>query len=199
VSNPFDFDAAAPSDVPQAVSRPGSRRPVLGPASLSVGGFVMLFGGLVAVLAAFMPGYFPRRDTVWAVLLGVGNPWRVLFTGLVALAVGGAFLRVRVVHPPLVGDYAWTAMGLGGGLLVALQLLLSGVLNSDGVAAFVVMLASIAVAIGAAVRAYEQVTRWRKPKDYDRPADDPPWLRETDPPPKTKPRPRPDSRRDPKR
>jgi hypothetical protein len=190
----FDFDA---DDEPEekgkdrkersgGSARRGGRysaasRRMPGKASLSIGGFVMLAGGLIGLIAMLLPagGMFGQNVGVNEV---VGA--RVWLWSIGALAVGGGFLRVRTVRFPSAGDYLLVGLGVLLALVFGVFQALSGYaiidrLGLKGAGTYGLLLAGALTIFGGVLRCVEQVRRYGREDEEDdarprrrRPAED---------------------------
>src|SRR5262245_62103010 len=116
---PGDFDFE-PDDAPvRGLSHEARRAQTVGGWSLSIGGFVVLGCGLLAVIATVLPagdgpvGHFPGGR-------------RVIWGALAALVIGGASVPIRRVQYPGPFDYLLAVLGVVLGLVLAVFLVRCG-------------------------------------------------------------------------
>ena len=173
---------------------PTSRR-MPGRTSLSIGGFMMLAGGLIGLISMLLPagGMFGQNVGVNEV---VGT--RVWLWSIGALAVGGGFLRVRTVRFPSAGDFLLVGFGVILALVFGGFQALAGYAIIDrtglkGVGTYGLLLAGALTIFGGVLRCVEQVRRYgREDAERDtrarrgRDEDD----EEPRPKPKAKPKPK---------
>lgn len=184
---PFDFDTDEPApkkrrddrdreddDADEADESPPARRRynaasrrMPGRASLSIGGFVMIAGGLLGLLSMLLPAgsVFGQGVEVNKV---VGA--RVWFWSLGALAVGGGFLRIRTVRFPSAGDYILLVLGVLLALVFGVFQALAGYaiidrLGLKGAGTYGLLVAGALTLFGGVLRCIEQVRRYGREDD----------------------------------
>ena len=157
-----DADEADESPRPARRGYGAASRRMPGRASLSIGGFMMLAGGLLGLISMLLPagGMFGQNIEVNKV---VGT--RVWFWSIGALAVGGAFLRVRTVRFPSAGDYLLVGLGVilalvFGGFQVISGLAIMDRLGLKGIGTYGLLFAGALTLFGGVLRCVEQVRRY---------------------------------------
>lgn len=159
----FDFDFDADDKPSRGPSQEAKRAMAPSWISLSISGFVMLGGGVLAVIAWFLPA--GDSGQVGEIYGGT----RVIWWGLFAMAVGGACIPIRVTSYPGLLDYAWSALGVLFGLIPAGLLVLSGIALESvvklGIGGYVVFLSAPVIVLGSFLRFGELIWRCRNAQE----------------------------------
>lgn len=175
MSEAFDFgnENAPGEDQPRTARTPAARRATsLGPAKLSIGGWVTVAGGVLGMVAALLPGatYAPVAGAAERSLEVLSTPGggRVMWWAGIATAIGALFLRVREIRYPTAATYGWAGLGLFAGLVMSLILFICGnvlVKHSSfgvyrtGIGTYLVFASGAIVATGSVLRFVQQLRR----------------------------------------